>query len=131
MPPYSSGIDRPNRPISFMSSTMPDGTSSCSSTASSAGTRGSRTKRCTDASSSSKDSLSMAMGLPMSGWVVCEDRLARSGGMASCLAPVAKCLGVLGEKVEAGGVLHGVRAGHLAQLRAQQELAHGNLHLLA
>ena len=59
--PNISGIDRPNRPSSFMSSTMSEGTSSCSSTLFSEGTRRSRMKRCTLSLSREKVSVSSAM----------------------------------------------------------------------
>src|ERR1700722_9957893 len=61
MPPYSSGIDRPNSPIVFMSSMISAGTSSSSSTVFSAGTRRSRINRWTEGSRRSNDSLSRAM----------------------------------------------------------------------
>ena len=62
-PPYSSGIDRPNRPISRISRTISSGTSSSSATFSSSGRSRSATKRRTVSISASKVSGSRARDL--------------------------------------------------------------------
>lgn len=50
---------------------------------------------------------------------------------ASGAVPHGQRLGVRDEKVQAGGVLHGIGAGHLGSISAQQQFAHRHLHLLA
>src|SRR5690606_16728561 len=58
MPPYFSGIDKPNRPMAFKSLTISNGTSSVSSTWFSAGTSRSLTNRRSASSNNSNDSSS-------------------------------------------------------------------------
>src|SRR5690554_6382757 len=58
MPPYFSGIDKPNRPRAFKSLTISNGTSSVSSTWFSVGTSRSLTNRRSASSNNSNDSSS-------------------------------------------------------------------------